>query len=878
MTGGAEAEVPRSQGVVGVDQLDPERCWAARPPERMLRVPIGFDGAGAPVTLDLNPSHHGGNGPHALLVGAAGSGKTELLRSLVLGLAVHHHPAQLELLLVDHLGGSFRDLERLPQVLGVVGHYPPHSARFDVDPSLFARLARFLHWLADERLGWMGALGARSMEEYNQARKAAQQQPMRPMVIAVDHYDVLVGQSLEVRDALLRLAEQGEALGMHLLVCGERLDPGALGGLERSLSCRIVLGTGSPAESRMLLGTEDAHGLPAGAGYLTDPVGGAAAFQAPDQSGLVRAVADRVVSWAPPRPRALWPPPLRPMPLAEVLGWLSIDPERGLSTDQWQPGRMTVPLGRLDHHVSGPDGELPRLELDLGRGPGHLAVCGRPGSGTSTALLTLLTTLALTHTPREAGFYCLDFDGGERPGLTELDGLPHTATVAGPGDPAQVRRVLGELARIIRARTELCRAHGVSSPTGFRQLLESTPEQGPLPREAFLVVDGAARLLREHQGAEAALLEIAARGPLVGVHLALSVDRWDALPPQLTELLPNRLELRLEDPQTSLVEARLAEQVPLGVPGRGIHLEPRPDGAAGVPRHFQLAAPVLPRTTTVAEVRDLVNQFGTGAVVPRLEPMPTMVQPSALPPATGPAFPIGVDEALAPVSLDPLRTAHMLIYGEPGSGRTNLLRLLMLGIAENCDPGAARIVLTDHRGHLADLPTRLGNHLAGFAPNPESLQPIVEDLCTAMSARLAAADAAAAEGSGRGWAGPEIFLIVDDYDQLSGPTHDPLLPLLPLLPAGARIGLHVVLARSTAGAAKAHSGPVLTAVRSAGATGVLLSGDPQEGPLFGPVAPSPLPPGRAVLVAPDGNSTLVQIACHTDAVWQPPLAEEDALR
>ncbi|MCP3801615.1 type VII secretion protein EccCb [Allokutzneria sp. A3M-2-11 16] len=877
MTGAAEADLPRQQGVVSVDQLDPERCWAVRPPERMLRVPIGFDGTGVPVTLDLNPSHHGGNGPHALLVGAAGAGKTELLRSLVLGLAVHHHPAQLELLLVDHLGGTFRGLERLPQVLGVVGQYPPHPARFDIDPSLFARLGRFLHWLADERLGWMGALGARSMEEYNQARKAAQQQPMRPMVIAVDHYDVLVGQSLEVRDALLRLAEQGEALGMHLLVSGERLDPGALGGLERSLSCRIVLGAGSPAESRMLLGTEDAYGLPPGAGFLTGPVGGTVLFQAPDQAGLVQPVADRVASWAPPRPRALWPPPLRPMPLAEVLGWLSIDPERGLSTDQWQPGRMTVPLGRLDHHVSGPDGELPRLELDLGRGGGHVAVCGRPGSGGTTALLTLLTTLAVTHTPREAGFYCLDFDDSGRPGLAELDGLPHTATVSGPADPGQVRRVLGELTRIARARTELCRANGVSSPTGFRQLLDAS-EPGPLPREVFLVVDNLPRLLREHPGAEAALLEIAARGPLVGVHLVITTDRWAALPPQLVELVPTRLELRLAEPQSSLVEARLAEQVPLDVPGRGILLDPRPDGAAGVPRHFQLAAPVLPRTATPAEVSALITQFGTGMGVPRLEPMPTMVRPEQLPPAPGSAFPIGVDEALAPVSLDPFGTAHMLIYGEPGSGRTNLLRLLLTGIAENCDPGAARIVLTDHRGGLADLPTRLGNHLAGFAPNPESLQPIVEDLCTAMSARLAAADAAAAEGTGQGWAGPEIFLIVDDYDHLSGPTHDPLLPLLPLLPAGGRIGLHVVLARSTAGAAKAHSGPILMAVRAAGATGVLLSGDPQEGPLFGPVAPSPLPPGRAVLVGPDGSSTLVQTTCHTDAVWQPPLAEEDALR
>jgi len=109
-------------------------------------------------------------------------------------------------------------------------------------------------------------------------------------------------------------------------------------------------------------------------------------------------------------------------------------------------------------------------------------------------------------------------------------------------------------------------------------------------------------------------------------------------------------------------------------------------------------------------------------------------------------------------------------------------------------------------------------------------------------------------------AGPEVFLLVDDYDLVVGGTTNPLSPLLDYLTQARDIGLHLVITRRIGGASRAMFDPVIARIRELASPGIMMSGPKEEGPLFGNVKPQLLPPGRAWLVTRREGARLVQLA------------------
>ena len=222
-----------------------------------LRVPIGVDDAGRPVALDLKESAQGGNGPHGLCVGATGSGKSELLRSLVLGLAATHSPLELNLVLVDFKGGAtFLDFAALPHVSAVITNLADELALVD---RMAAALTGEIH-RRQELLRAAGNLAG--VADYAAARRGGADLPPLPaLLLVVDEFSELLAQRPELIDLLVTIGRIGRSLGLHLLLASQRLDEGRMRGLESHLSYRIALRTFSAAESRAVLGVPDAHRL-----------------------------------------------------------------------------------------------------------------------------------------------------------------------------------------------------------------------------------------------------------------------------------------------------------------------------------------------------------------------------------------------------------------------------------------------------------------------------------------------------------------------------------------------------------------------------------------------------------------------------------------
>lgn len=858
--------------LLGLTGTDVAALRARRSPADRLRVPVGVDEHGGPVLLDLKESAQGGSGPHGLCVGATGSGKSELLRTLVLGLAATHASDELNLVLVDFKGGAtFLGLADLPHVSAVITNLADELTLVD-------RMADALAGEITRRQELLRSAGnLTGVADYAAARARRPELPPLPaLLVVVDEFSELLAQRPELIDLLVTIGRLGRSLGLHLLLASQRLDEGRLRGLESHLSYRIALRTFSAGESRAVLGVPDAHQLPPtpGAAFLATGTDELVRFQAAyvsgpaDASAAVRGAPVRRAAYlftAAPLPNAIAAPgppagdDARPTVLdtltAALAGqgppahrvWLrplADPPALDAVLGQVPGGALRVAVGEVDRPY------LQRrdpLVLDLSGAAGHLAVVGGPRSGRSSALATMLLGLALTHPPAEVGAHVLDLGGGV---LRRLAGLPHVGTVADRQQPDLVRRVVAEVVAALDRRERLFRDAGIVSVEEFRARRGAGGFGDEPCTDLLLVVDGYPTLRAEFEDLESQLLPLAAKGLSYGVHVVLSANRWTDLRPALKDLFGSRWELRLGEPSESEVDRRRAAGVPQR-PGHGL----APDGAPMV-----LAAP----RTTDADTATLVTRVAAdrprGLAAVRL--LPERVDRSELPAGSG-GVPLGVaEDRLGLVELDLAAEPHLVVYADAESGKTTVLRVLARGIVERYRPDEARVVVVDYRrGLLGAVPE---SHLVGFASTPEAAAAAARDLAESLRLRLPGPDVTARELRERGWwSGPEVYLLVDDYDLVApggaaGPN--PLLPIVEFLAQAKDVGLHVLVARRSGGAGRAMFDPVLGRLRELASPGLVMSGNPEEGALVESVKPTPLPPGRGTLVDRRRGARRIQVA------------------
>ena len=240
----------------------------------LLRVPIGRDEAGHPVELDLKEPASGGMGPHGIMVGATGSGKSELLRSITAALAARHEPSLLNLLLIDFKGGAaFAGLEPLPHVAGLVTNLAEEPGLISrVKAALAGELERRQKLLRDGGdLSSIGEYHAR-LSRLGKAGRAGQDEldPFPYLVVIVDEFGELLESEPSFIEVFNAIGRMGRSLGVHLLLATQRLDEGRIRALEPHLRYRLALRTFSAAESRNILGSPAAFELPPvpGMGYL----------------------------------------------------------------------------------------------------------------------------------------------------------------------------------------------------------------------------------------------------------------------------------------------------------------------------------------------------------------------------------------------------------------------------------------------------------------------------------------------------------------------------------------------------------------------------------------------------------------------------------
>jgi S-DNA-T family DNA segregation ATPase FtsK/SpoIIIE len=503
-------------------------------------------------------------------------------------------------LLVDNTGsGTFGALERLPHLAGRVENLGESPDQVDRLCAVLAAEVR----RRDRALREAGDLP--DITAYDRRLAAGQPLAALPrLLVAIDEFDELATAWPALLDACVEVGRAGGRLGMHLLLAAQRVQERQLRGLAPLLSYRLGLRTFDPHESQALLGVPDAAALPPvpGTGLLrvgarlgrfrAVPVsvpyraGTAGAGREAGDGERVPTVLDTVVGrlreHAAAVPR-LWLPPLpTALPLHAVAGPAAAG--RGPVAAPVGGGYLRVPVGLVDR----PDESRQEpFVLDLSGGPastGHLWVLGGRRAGKSTLLCTLVTAAALTHTPDDVRFVCVDGSDGA---LAPLAGLPHVAAVAPTGaaggvpgaadrdDAGRVREAVGRVELMLAGREALFAERGIADAAALRRLRR----EGALPElpatDVVLVIDDFAAFAAHHPDLFDRVNRIGARGPAHGVHLVLAAGRPAEVPDRLRAALGGAVELALTDPRDSAIDVRASARLPVDTPGRCLIAGPR---------------------------------------------------------------------------------------------------------------------------------------------------------------------------------------------------------------------------------------------------------------------------------------------------------------
>ncbi|XNZ00873.1 type VII secretion protein EccCa [Micrococcus luteus] len=913
----------RYTDLLGLHELSPAEIrenWRDRADQEFLRVPLGVDDDGAPVLLDLKESAQLGMGPHGLCVGATGSGKSELLRTLVLALLVTHPPERLNMVLVDFKGGAtFAPFEGVPHVSGIITNLSDETSLITrVHESLAGEIRRRQEVL--QRAGNISNVTDYELHRREAAARGEDWEPLPHLLVIIDEFGELLTAQPDFIDLFLSIGRIGRSIGVHLLLSSQRIEGGKLRGLDTYLSYRLGLRTLSEAESRTVLDTPDAFHLPAvpGYGYLKvdtsvydrfkagyvsgplsalfedelaaplaeqrfDPV--VRPFSQQEQRELVAARADerRRRSESAPVPAVrttgttvmshlvdvlrtheratepIWLPPLPDaLPLDAVTGPPQITTEGPVLP---QGGGLRIPLGMVDdpsRQWQGP------WSLDLAAGSGNAVFVGGPQTGKSTALRTLALSAALTHSPRELALYGIDLLGS---GLRPLLELPHVGGVGIRTERERVRRTVEEVHAMLAEREDVFERHGLDS----LQAMRTAHAAGDLPElpvaDVVLLVDGYGQLADEFEPLAADVQDILARGSGYGVHVVATATRWNEVRISQQAFFSHRIEFRLGEPAESSHGKRKGESLPVGRPGRAL----TPDGLVG---HLALprvdgAVDAASATAALTETVRAVAASADGSMVPPVRVLPGLLRPGELAPVHEPGrFALGrTEKDFTTRTVDLFgRDRHLLVLGDQASGRSSLLRHVCRSLVANSTPEDLVIALYDPRQEFDGVVPDdfLGGHARSSLLGQRLSASIAEELKTRVPQ-----DATATPGPPPS---PQIVVVLDDYDVLTAGGGSPLAPLTPYVPMASEIGLHVVLARRVTGAARGLHEPFTAAVRESGAGVLLMDGPRTEGALIDGRRAQRQPPGRGLFTAGGRGWETVQTP------YSPPPGEDGALQ
>jgi S-DNA-T family DNA segregation ATPase FtsK/SpoIIIE len=838
------ADLPDRASLINLLEIEPTPeailgRWRQAGTVPKLSGPIGVAETG-PLSVDLVA-----DGPHGLIAGTTGAGKSELLRTMVASWAASVDPEHLNFVLVDYKGGSaFAQCEALPHTVGMVT---------DLDEHLGARALRCLEAELRYREQRLRDAGASDLKEY---LTQGHPEPLPRLVVIIDEFATMVAELPNFIDSLVGVAQRGRSLGVHMILATQRPGGAVNNSIRANTNLRISLRVQDVAESVDVLNSPLAAAIAryqAGRGYLrlgpsevfpfqtalvtgttvaqastgvrtTDFTFGPEPQRAAPTQALDNAPADlpsdleRIVDAAATAARDAsmaiarrpWPEPLPTrLELAELSASEPHHPEAS---------PLAVPIGLADD----PDRQR-QIPFLFDPAAGNLLCYGVSGAGTTTALATMAVSLADNHPVERVHLYVLDFG---TQALAPLAELPHVGAVVGSADKDRQARLVRLLADEVDRRRQWIATSG-------------TPKiNAGAPGSAFplivLFLDNFSAFSAEYQDVAGGavrdqLTRLVADGPGLGIVMVMTADRPAAIPSSISNLATQKLAFRLGETQDFSYFGIPPREVPKLPAGRAIDVATRLEVQLALPGFDGLAAAAQAIAAKVSTVDETARPRKIG-VLP--EEVTTAQISSAVDLAADAwTIPLGVGDAtLGPVGVRLHEGEHVLIAGPSRSGKSTTLDAIAAMVAKE-RPDVVISAVALRRSPLTDTP-----EIRRLARTEEEVDAVLQELL---------ADTA-----------PQL-LLVDDCDTVDDPRS-----LLSRALSENRPDLHVIGAGKADGLRSAYGHWTQGLRRSR--LGLALKPDlDRDGDLWGASlprkGPSQFPPGRGYVIV-EGEVELTQAA------------------
>ncbi|HEX4443163.1 MAG TPA: FtsK/SpoIIIE domain-containing protein [Galbitalea sp.] len=653
-----------------------------------LRAVFG-QGTTEPFAIDLRA-----DGPHALVGGTTGSGKSEFLQAWVLGLAAAHSPQRVSFLFVDYKGGSaFANCTELPHSVGIVTDLSQHMVRRALT-SLRAELRYREHLFLSH--------GYKDIIEFEQSGN-----PDVPpsLLIVVDEFAALVTEVPEFVDGVVDVAQRGRSLGLHLILATQRPAGVIKDNLRANTNLRIALRMADEGDSLDVLGTPVAAtfdpSIPGRGAVRTGP-GRIRGFQSGYAGGWTASVtapasiAIEELTFGPPN---LWESPKDDLTEAAVLAASAgpTDIVRIVANVRraaelaaipaprkpWLPVLATsydfskLPNRRTDSELvlGVVDDASAQAQPTIAYYPdrdGNMAIIGTGGSGKTTTLRTIAVAAGVTSRGGLTHVYGLDFASG---GLQMLAGLPHVGTIVSGDDEERVGRLLRWLRDLVDQRSVRYAEARAGNIVEYRQIAKASDE----PR-IILLLDGMSAFRDAYESSLstpwfAVLSQIATDGLKLGIHVVVTGDRAGSIPASLSSSIQRRIILRLaKQDDYSVFDVPDDILTSVSPPGRAVvdGLEAQLAVLGGDPN-------VSVQSRKIDELAAAMVKAGVTAA-PRVERLVEQVSLSSLPADVSSAPTIGIaDDTLGPIGIP--TGGAFVIAGPPGSGRTTTLVTVATALA-----------------------------------------------------------------------------------------------------------------------------------------------------------------------------------------------------
>jgi len=683
-------------GVKDVEDVPIARNWTLNESAKSLAVPIGFKGKNELVALNLHEKAHG---PHGLLAGTTGSGKSEFLQTYILSLAVHYHPHEVAFLLIDYKGGGMaQPFKHIPHLLGTITNIEGSKnfsmrALASINSELKRRQRLFDQYVVSH------------IDDYTTLYKEGKaMEPLPHLFLISDEFAELKREEPDFIRELVSTARIGRSLGVHLILATQK--PGGIidEQIWSNARFRVALKVQDASDSKEILKNGDAATITVtGRGYLqvgnnevyelfqsawsgapykeevlegeddvaliTDlglyPLSGIATNVKKKSSGLteMEAVTAKIAKITSDlNIQKVASPWLEPLPLR-------LEKQQEVTTIQ--PG---FPVGMIDE----PEKQSQSSIAYNWTKDGNLGVFGSSGYGKSYTLLTTILGLAENLSPEEANFYLLDYGNGS---LLPLRQLPHTADYFTIDEELKREKLVKLMKEEITKRKVTFQQSEVSNIHMYNNL---STEKLPL---LYIAVDNYDIVREEMEELEAQLIQFGRDGQSLGIYLFVAATRVQSVRQSLMNNLKTKIVHYLMDATESFT---VIGRVPFD-------LEPFPGRAILKKEDAYFTQIYLPASgaddyEVLESIKNKVSNL-RAQYKERTHPLPIPMLPLELSASSFSFYldgkkkngivPIGLDEdTVLPITIDFKKNRHCLLIGQVQRGKTNTITLMLHTLLE----------------------------------------------------------------------------------------------------------------------------------------------------------------------------------------------------